>query len=501
VRSKNAILNFIASFFRNGTGLLLGVLATPVILRYLGEEQYAIFRILLDWFSHLSLLEFGLYGAVLSFLTKILTEKKDKLGVFLQLVLKKYTRILFVQAGCLFVFALFFKFLIPVDPKYSQSAFIAFIIMSSSTLLIYSQIFKAYLEAAQKGYLVSYIMVAHNVMYVVMAVAFVYLSYGVVGQVVAYVISLLFMTLIYMYLCKDMLPLFFSKEILVQDDINLFSKQRKNIFLNELFGRASFMSDNIIITYFLGAKAVTAFYLTQRLAQILQQQLQNVSNSAWPALGELYYKNQREILASRIIQLTELTAAFAGISLGTLILMNQSFMYLWTGKETYSGDLTTYLACINAGFFALISLWAWCLSAINRSDKAVPIFFTQTLVNVIGSFVFTFFIGLNGPLIGTFIGFFFVTIWWLGKIISEIFSIKYRALMLLWVIPFLFPICIAIGIHQFLQWHLSAGWIDFFIKYLVVSFVFAGLVYIFFISRKTKDLFIEKIKEFIMRRK
>lgn len=500
MRSKNAILNFIASLFRNGIGLLLGVLATPIILHYLGEEQYAIFRILLDWFSHLSLLEFGLYGAILSFLAKILTEKKEKLGVVLQLILKKYTRILIIQLSCLMVFAVFFKYLVPVDPKYSQSAFIAFLVMSSGSVFIYSQIFKAYLEAAQKGYLVSYIMVAHNVMYIVLAVAFVYLSYGVVGQVVAYIISMLFMTLLYMYLCKDTIPLFFSKEMLVQEDLNIFKKQRKNLFLNELFGRASFMSDNIIITFFLGAKVVTAFYLTQRLAQILQQQLQNVSNAAWPALGELYYKNQREVLASRIIQLTELTAALSGMSLGTLILMNKSFMYLWTGKETYAGDVTTYLACVNAGFFAIVSLWAWCLSAINRSDKVVPVFFTQTLVNVIGSFVFTYFIGMNGPLIGTCIGFGIVTLWWLGKIVAEIFSIKYKTLMLLWVVPFLFPISVAIGIHHFLKWNLAEGWIHFFTQYFIVSFVFMGSVYIFLISRKTKDLFLEKVKDFLMRR-
>lgn len=500
MRTKNAILNFLASAFRNGVGLILGVLATPVILSYLGEEQFAIFRIYLDWFAHLSLLEFGLYGAVLSFFAKILTEKKGKLGIVLQLVFKKYTHILFWQLGCLCIFAVFFKYLVPIDQKYAKSAFIAFLIMSSASFLVYAQIFRAYLEASQRGYIVSYIIIAQNIMYLVLALAFVYMSYGIIGQVAAYVISLILMFLLYLYICKDTIPLFFSKDILVQEDMNLLKKQRKNLFLNELFGRISFMSDNIIITFFLGAKSVTAFYLTQRLAQIIQSQLQNVSSSSWPALGELYYSNQRDVLAARIIQLTELTAAFAGITLGTLILMNKSFIYLWTGNETYSGDVTTYFSCLNGGLFAIMSLWGWCMSAINRAEKVIPVLFAQTIVNVIGSFVFTYFLGVNGPLFGTFVGMASVAIWWMGKVVAETFSIKYRTLTLLWIIPLIIPIGFSICIHYFFQWPVSGNWIYFFTQYLGVSIVFFVIVYAFFVSKKTKDFFSEKVKHFILRK-
>lgn len=481
-------------------GLLLGLVATPIILKSLGEEQFAIFRILLDWFSHLSLLEFGLYGAVLSFLSKILAEKKDKLGVSLQLIFFKYTHVLLWQAASLLVFALFYPYLVPVSSDFQSSAWWAFIILSLSTFLVYGQIFRAYLDASQKGYIVSYVMVAQNIMFLCLAVTFVHFSYGVIGQVAAYVISLLFMVLLYLYVCKDTLPLFFSKEMLVQEDLNIFKKQRKNLFLNELFGRASFMSDNIIITFMLGTKSVTAFYLTQRLAQIMQQQLQNISNSSWPALGELYYKNQKDVLASRIVQLTELTAAFSGIALGTLILMNKSFVHLWTGEAMYSGDITTDLACLNGGFFAITSLWGWCLTAINRIDKAVPVVFTQALINVIASFVMTYAVGINGPLIGSFIGLGIVAIWWLGKIIAETFNIRYRVLMFLWIVPFLTPTVVAIAIHHFFEFPLASTWLDFIAQYISVSLVFLLVVYFVLISRKTKDIFVEKIKEFLLRK-
>lgn len=481
-------------------GLLLGIITTPIILGYLGEEQFGIFRILIDWFSHLSLLEFGLYGAILSFISKIISEKKGKLGIALQTIFHKYTRVLFWQIGTLLIFAVFYKYIVPVSEANQSNAWWAFGLLSLSTVLIYSQIFRAYLEASQKGYIVNSIIVAQNTVYIVLAVCFVYLSYGVIGQVVAYVISLTFMFAVYLYVCRDTLPLFFSKEMLVQNDLNILKKQRKNLFLNELFGRVSFMSDNIIIVFILGAASVTPFYLTQRLAQILQQQLQSISNSAWPALGELYYKNQKSVLSSRIIQLTELTAAFSGIAMGTLILMNKSFMYIWTGQQTYSGDITTYMSCINGGLVAIVSLWGWCMAAINRSDKAVPVFFTQAMVNVIGSFVLTYAIGINGPLFGTFLGLGVVTAWWLGKIISETFGIKYRVLMFLWTIPFLIPVIVAIAIHRFWRWPLAETWLMFFCQYIGVSLVFLAFVYFLLVSKRTKAVFREKMIEFIRRK-
>ncbi len=500
MRSKNAILNFIASIFRNGVGMLLGIIATPIILEYLGEEQFAIFRILLDWFGHLSLLEFGLYGAVLSFLAKIMTEKKEKLGAVLQIVFFKYSYVFVWQLVCLVVFAVFFKKLVPVSTQYESTAWWSFVVMTLCTVFIYTQILRGYLDASQKGYIVSYILVAQNVVYLALAVGFVYLSYGVIGQVVAYVISLFFMAILYLYVCRKILPQFLSREMVVQADLDVFIKQRKNNFFNELCGRISFLSDNIIITFILGAKSVTAFYLTQRLAQILQQQLQGVSNAAWPALGELYYKNQKDILSQRIVQLTELTAALAGVSMGTLILMNKSFMYLWTGAETYSGDETTFLACINGGLFAITSLWGWCLAAINRSDKAAPVFFVQALINVLGSFVITYLVGINGPLYGTFVGLAVTAIWWLGKILAETFSIRYPLLMRLWIVPFLIPVTAAIAIQMSTVVPIAGSWIAFFGWYILISAVFLVVVFSVLVSKKTKALLLEKLREFVSRR-
>lgn len=499
MRTHKAILNFLASIFRNGIGLLLGIITTPIILQYLGEEQFAIFRILLDWFANLSLFEFGLYGALLSFFSKILGEKKKKLGVALQLMFMKYTHVLVGEIMALVVFALFYPYLVPVSAENQGEAWWSFVILSTSTLLIYSQIFRARLEASQRGYIVSYIMVAQNILYLSLALCFVYWGYGVIGQVISYVISLIFMFVLYLYFCREDIPLFFSQDILVQEDLHLFKKQRKNIFFVDLFGRASLMSDNLIITFILGAKSVTPFFLTQRLAQMIQLQLQHISNSTWPAIGDLYYKNQRELLNRRILELTEITAWLSGICLGALIISNKAFIFLWTGEATYSGNMTTILACINAGLFSVTSLWSWCFSAVNRSDKVVPVFFVQSMVNIIGSFIFTYALGVNGPLIGTFLGLGVIAVWWEGKVLCEIFGIGYLILMRKWIIPFLLPVISMTVVYKYLYAPVVSHWIEFFLLYIGSAGAIAIFSTLFFLHRDTRQLCVDKTVHFLVK--
>lgn len=500
MRSKHAALNFIASSLRGGVGLVLGIFTTPIILKYLGEEQFGVFRILVDWFSHLTLFEFGLYGAALSFLTKIISGKKVKLGVALRTLFSQYSKVLLIQVVVVVVFAFFIDSLIFVSDEHKQSTKIAFALMSVGILFVYTQVFRAYLESSQRGFIVSYVLVIQNVVYLMLSVIFVYCSFGLVGQVAAYLLGLFFSALLYLWLCRKDLKSLLSKEILVQEDTDILKKQRKNLFLNDFFNRASFFSDNIIITFLLGAKAVTAVYLTQRLAQIFQQQLLNISYSSWPAIGDLYYKDEHHVLRQRVIQLSELTACFSGISLAALILLNKNFMYLWVGENVYSGSLTTYLACINAGFFALTSLWGWCLTAISRADLTVPVYFTQGVVNIVASFVFTYAIGFNGPLVGSFIGLGIVTFWWLGKIVAMTFGIDYILLVVHSSKSFVIPVGLAILVNQYYPMPLMKSWFSLFLSFGGVFFVIMILVYLFLITKNTKKIFFSKIKLFFTRR-
>lgn len=470
------------------------MVATPFILSHLGEERFAIFRILIDWLSHLSLLEFGLYSAVMGFMAKTLGENRSRTGAALMACLRKYGRVFFMQVAALAVFAVFFERLVPVSEELQAEAWWAFGILSISTVCVFSQVFKAKLEASQRGYLVSYIMTLQNLLYLGPAIALIYWGHGLMGQVVAYAGSTLVAMLLYIYLNRADLKLIKNAEVLASDDEALLKKQRKSLFLTEVCGRASLLSDNIIITFLMGAKPVTAFFLTQRLIQLVTQQLQHISNSTWPALGELYYQKKMDVFRARVLELTEVVAFFAGVTLSVLVFTNPSFVRLWTGEETFAGPWVSNLAVLNGGLFALTSLWGWCFSATNTTDKVVRVFAAQALVNVPASFVATYYLGVVGPLIGTLLGFTGVTVWWKTKLLSENFAISFAALTRAWVVPFLLPVGASIAVTVFWGYPRLDSWMEFILAFGLGHLVILALLYPVLLRADTRAFLRNRIK-------
>jgi len=473
---------------------MIGMISTPIILFYLGEEKFGTLRVLLDWLAHLSLMEFGLYAAVMAFMAKAFGEKKGGLGPALRMSIHKYKKVLIAQICAIFIFSIFFDKLVPIGEGQQKEAWMTFLILGTSVFFIFSQIFKAELEASQRGYIVSYVMMGQNVIYVGASILFLYWGWSLKGQAVAYVLSIAVAFGVFLWLCRGSLKFLRQKQDKSLDHA-VFTKQRINLFITELCGRASLMSDNLMITFVLGAKEVTAFFITQRLIQVLQSQLQNVSGAAWPALGELYYENEHGKFKERVLQLTEFVAFLSGVSLTVTVIFNSPFILLWTGENTFAGVWISNLAAINAGFFALMSLWSWCFSLAHKTDRITKIFIGQAIVNVSLSYILTSRMGVVGPLLAAFIGYVGLAMWWVSFEVSQSFSISFVTLLRAWFLPFIVPLSIAISCITFFGEPKVTSWWS-------LTFLAAGLTIIVFLinfylllTSRTREFFLNKIKK------
>ncbi|HEY2857562.1 MAG TPA: hypothetical protein VGJ21_04050, partial [Terracidiphilus sp.] len=64
-RGRRSILNYLSSLAFAAITLLLSLIATPLLLRCLGQEKLGAFRATSDWGSYLTLLELGIGGALM----------------------------------------------------------------------------------------------------------------------------------------------------------------------------------------------------------------------------------------------------------------------------------------------------------------------------------------------------------------------------------------------------------------------------------------------------
>jgi len=64
MRTARAILNFIAQEFFTATTLLVGLFATPLLIRWLGANRFGAFETCLDWCGYVGLPSIGIAAAL-----------------------------------------------------------------------------------------------------------------------------------------------------------------------------------------------------------------------------------------------------------------------------------------------------------------------------------------------------------------------------------------------------------------------------------------------------
>lgn len=494
LRFQRVLLNFISGITRSVVGIILGILATPIILRCFGEEQFGAFRVLLDLTAQLGILEFGLFSTLQVVFAKSIahTNKWDVAGVS-RLAHKKYFLVLLLQLISMTVIYFFSDRFIPVSSELESSIKISILIISINFLFCFSQIYKAFLDASQKGYIVSSLMMLQNIVFVFLSVIFAVRGFGIIGHSVALVISFSITFLILFLKTKKNLFKKSSQDIKSDIFASSIKEQRTPLFISHISGTLSLLVDNLIISFFLGAKTVTAFFLTQRLISIVGQQLQQIGNSTWPAMAELYFAKDQKHFNERLIVITQIIAFVSGVILAPLCFLNPPFVILWTGENTFAGNTLNILAIYNAGLWAITAFWQWCFAGTGLIKKALPMLVSQAVLNISISLLCTKYIGMIGPLLGTFIAFQFLTIPWQTYLIHKEFSAPILPLTKAWVLPFLIPVGGSIFLTQYIDYPVLESWSVFFLGSIAL-YLFCGTSFLFILLPKsTRTLIVDKL--------
>jgi O-antigen/teichoic acid export membrane protein len=198
--------------------------------------------------------------------------------------------------------------------------------------------------------------------------------------------------------------------------------------LFDLSGRTGLLTDNIVIALVLGPAAVVPLFLTQRLPQLAQGQLQGVGNASWAALSDLHALGRHDVFTARLLELTRLVAALGVAVLLPIAAYNHVFVRLWVGDAHFGGTAVTVLAAVNALLLALVSLWGWCFSGTGQVALLVPVMLLSAALNISISVAAAFAIGIAGPLLGTTVAIASTTLWYLPLLLQRRFATPAAAL-------------------------------------------------------------------------
>jgi O-antigen/teichoic acid export membrane protein len=477
-RVRSASRNYASSIFASAVTLVVGFFATPWLLRWLGTERMGAFRVTADWYGYLSLLELGLGGALWPLLARAISREDDgKVRDYLVAAIRAYSLVLLAMVGAGFVLAVFIRRLVHVGPHLSGDlSHGAMLMLATPLLLPLFAPFRALLEARQESYWVNMLITIQLPVITGASLVLAKLGFGITGQVLALLVGALVLQVPIVRWGMKQYSHVLLQAMRHRPDPEARREIRKlngpTLTVN-VCGRINFLTDNIVVAAIMSPAAVVPFILTQKLALLVQAQLQNIGGASWAGLAELHAHGEHAMFRTRLLELTRITAVAGIAALIPIAAYNHQFVVRWVGAIGFGGGRLTALACLNALLLSLVSLWSWVFTATGEIKRIVGPLAVQTAINITFSVLLTYRGGMLGPVAGTTVALLSVSAWMLPRLLHRTFGVPLGELARAIAYPALLglPYAAIIGILAYR--YTAARWTD-----LLAEMVVAGLLYL-----------------------
>jgi O-antigen/teichoic acid export membrane protein len=434
------------------------LLATPLLLRWLGPERLGAYRALTDWIGSLTFCELGLGGALMAaFATRM--GQGDRAAVLRMLTagLRAYGWVTLAQlaGGMLLVGAL--PHVIALEhlrPGELRAAGALALLPVVFTPLV---VFRALVEACQHGYLNWLLLTVQGLVMTGLALVAAQRGWGLIGQSLAGAVAHI---LILLALAWGGARAYRGvwRAVPARADRQALWALSWPTFVHGVADRLGFISDNIVIAWMLGPTAVVPFFLTQQLVALVQGQLRGLGQATWAGLAELYARGEEGRVRTRLVELTGVVSGLSLAALAPIGAYNQFFVPLWVGRDAYAGEAVTGLACVNVWFWAIYTLWGWVLLGTGHIKPWVPFALLATLVNVVVSVLGTAVLGVVGPLVGTTAGLVLITSWALPRVLQHTFKIPPWTLWRAALPPLRWGLPLGVTLRVVAGYHHPSGW-------------------------------------------
>src|SRR5438876_2783314 len=382
-RTRKASWGFLSGLAFAGMTVIVGLAATPLLLKWLGPERFGAFRAASDWTGHLTIFELGLSWALIPLFARALGRSDVRavraiLRAGVRIYLGVALLMLVVGAGL----ALLMGRLVPVSPAAAHDLKTGCWVALLAVLVVPLSPFRALAEADQRSYLINILLIVQAATVTGLGLVLAYLGWGITGQFLAASVALY---PLFFFLMRDGLrrysiqPVVSSQWSVVRSpltdgttgpsatDYGLrttdYGVIRREIWkmnwpslIRNACGRVGLFTDNLLIAYFLGPAVVASFYLTQRTCVLAQSQLLGIGSAGWAGLVELVHKGQIATFHRRLTELTGLVTVLGIAVMVPLAAFNRDFISLWVGPTCFGGEWITGLAAINGILLSIYSL-------------------------------------------------------------------------------------------------------------------------------------------------
>jgi O-antigen/teichoic acid export membrane protein len=407
--------------------IVVGFLATPVLLRHLGPDRFGAARAIADWVGYLTLADFGISGALgLMVLRAYGAGRVDQVASIVRggAALLGRIALLVLPVGVALVWLM--PSLVQAPPEVSRELRPAALVALAGLLFYPAGLFRGVLEATQRGFLVSTALIAQSMVVTALAIALSMSGWGLLGQSVATVAGTAVFAVLIVAVALRRMPGFAAQGAAPLERGALW-RQGWPLAATSLANRLNQMTDSIVVGYLLGAHAVGVLFLTQRFVSLTGSQVNTLVNASWPALAELRSHGQHAQFGRRVAELVRMVVGCGMVLTGLVAAYNHHLVRLWVGEAMYGGDLLTAATAAASVTFGFVLLFSWIIDTQGDARARLGMSAVGSALNLGLSVVLIRWMGLPGVLVATAVAYAATDGWYTPYLVSRRYGVSLRA--------------------------------------------------------------------------
>lgn len=359
--SKSIFRNVIFGFLTWLLPLLLSFLATPIIVKSLGHEEYGVYALVLGFISYSFNFSFG--RAVTKYIAEFRINGEDeKIKELISAAFFINLPVGAIGLVSIGLFANWFVSNILIIPLESRQTAVNALYIAGCTIFLFTvtQVFTAVLQGIQRIDVYSKIFNFYNISLVLGNLLLAYFGYGLITLLSWNLAITGFSVFIFFIAVKKLLPEFGLTFGLKRETFRLILTFSWGIIGYQIVSNFLLLFERGWITRKLGAESLTIYVVPMMLAVYLHSFIASLMIVIFPLASEL--ENDREKLLRLYQKATKIVVMLVVFSGMVMILEGKNFLSLWMNPEF--AEKSAILLTLHTLTFGLnaITIVAWSMT-------------------------------------------------------------------------------------------------------------------------------------------
>ena len=350
---KSLIYNAFASSLGWFLPIILTVIATPIVVRGLGYEQYGIYALIIGFVGYS--FTFGVGRAVTKYVSEYRsTGQNEKIS---EIISASFWFSIILSIFGSFVIVLFSNQIVAdilqIKPELHDSAIKSLYIASSTiAFLMIGQVFQAVLQGIHRFDRVSLLITLSGFAVNIGNILLVYSGFSFISLLFWNLFLTALNSLIYYFVVKAYLPEFKIKLKLRKEAVRIILNYGSGVIGYQIFANALLIFERSWITRNLGSENLTFYVVPMTLALYMHAFVSSIVTVIFPVISEL--QNQPERLLELYQRATKIIFSIVIFMTLTIICSSRIFLTLWLGQDFADKSAPILIALVLS--FSVISI-------------------------------------------------------------------------------------------------------------------------------------------------